>query len=599
MSSIFSAIKSKVSILDIVSYYATLKRVGGYWKCRCPFHHEKTASFTVSPHREIFYCFGCHAGGDAIAFIAKVERCTPLEAAKLIADRYNIEIADDIRAHAGADQQTEKEHFYRLYTLMTRWFHQNLAAYPEALKYVTSRGFTKTSIDRYAIGYFPGGQAGIKKCLQVAQKEHFLPQDLVQHNLLAQGKSALYSPLEERIIFPINDHLGRTCGFGGRIFEPHDQRPKYYNSRESEWFVKGSMLFGFDVARTAIQKLGTVFLVEGYTDCIAMAQYGFENTVATLGTACTVQHLRLLGRFAHTIYVLYDADQAGQQAVLRLTQWCWQANVELQVVCLPAKTDPASFLTAGGNMHELVEKAQDIFSFFISFSGTDFQQQPLSHKVTTAHKLLEIIAGVEDPLKQELLITQASQKLLLSIDTLRRAIDRLGEKQSSQDIQHGQANTGDLKELPTDPEDIDDPMIKMSTALIASLAHDTSLLTHEQYALLIDYLPEPFCAILAIMQGMLDRQTDSIDYRGQLFDSLTEEHRTYVARLVCEQDKPLDKELFQRLVMQLLRHIWKDIARSVQKRLANAQQMHNETEAQKIVQQFRELKRIFSTDGIV
>src|SRR5205085_2740721 len=141
--------------------------------------------------------------------------------------------------------------------------------------------------------------------------------DLVDCHILAQNKNLYYSPFEERILFPIKGPMGRVCGFGGRVYKKHDTRPKYYNTKESDFFIKGSLLFGFDEAKKAIQAAQSVFMVEGYTDCLAMVQHGFTNTVATLGTACTQNHLKLLSRHADLLYVLYDADAAGTQAILR------------------------------------------------------------------------------------------------------------------------------------------------------------------------------------------------------------------------------------------------------------------------------------------
>ena len=165
--------------------------------------------------------------------------------------------------------------------------------------------------------------------------------------ILSESKNALYSPFEDRIMFPITDNLGRFCGFGGRTFMPQDERPKYYNSKENNFFTKGSLIFGLNVAKRDIQHKEIVFVVEGYMDCIAMAQHGYTNTVATLGTACTLEHLKQLSRYASYVYVLYDGDAAGQSAILRLTELCWNVNMDLKVIRLPRQEDPASFLAKG------------------------------------------------------------------------------------------------------------------------------------------------------------------------------------------------------------------------------------------------------------
>src|SRR5579872_61857 len=354
---IFSFIKSRVTIWDVVNEYTTLKRAGSYWKSQCPFHHEKTASFTVSPDKEIFYCFGCHTGGDAISFIAQIENCSQLEAAHFLADRYNIDLPKNIEVSEGNAEQ--KKHYFDVCHLVAQWCHLQLKKNPSATAYLTERGISAQQIDDFMIGYFPTGLSAINAFVHDLKRSNILVDDLIHATILAQGKTVLYSPFEDRIIFPIKDHLGRFCAFGGRIFKPQDTRAKYYNSRENEYFTKGSLLFGLDLAKKSIQKEGFVFLVEGYTDCITMVQHGYQNTVATLGTACTIAHLKLLSRYTPYVYLLYDSDKAGQQAILRLTQLCWQASMELKVVQLPTGQDPASFLAAGNDLAPRIQSAQD------------------------------------------------------------------------------------------------------------------------------------------------------------------------------------------------------------------------------------------------
>ena len=253
-------------------------------------------------------------------------------------------------------------------------------------------------------------------------KQNVLVDDLLENHILARGKNILFSPFEERIIFPITDHLGRYCGFGGRIFKPNDSRPKYYNSHENDHFAKGHLLFGLDKAKKEIQKSGSAFLVEGYTDCIAMAEHGFANTVATLGTACTVDHLNALSRYAQQIYVLYDGDNAGQQAILRIGQLCWQASIDLKVICLPPAEDPASFLGKNLALEPLIQNAKDIFAFFIETIGTDFARKPLSEKLELTRRILEMIQKLDDPLKQDILLKNACTQLTIPFDSLKKEL---------------------------------------------------------------------------------------------------------------------------------------------------------------------------------
>src|SRR3990167_4037364 len=309
---LFSYIKQKTPILDVVSQYVSLKRAGMYWKSSCPFHAEKTASFTVSPHRDIFYCFGCHKGGDAIEFICAMEQCSPLEAAKFLAERHQIAIPQEL-ASPQQEQSTsrdEKKRYFELSRLVADWCHEQLKKHVPALRYIAQRGITEEQVDRFCLGYLPACATALKELIKCAHQQAFSVQELYDMHFIFENRGLAHSPFEQRILFPIQDHLGRFCGFGGRIFLPGDERPKYYNSHDTPYFQKGSLLFGMDKAKKSIQQQGYAFLVEGYTDCIAMVQHGQTNTVATLGTACTLEHLQLLSNHAEKVYVLYDGDSA-------------------------------------------------------------------------------------------------------------------------------------------------------------------------------------------------------------------------------------------------------------------------------------------------
>lgn len=421
---IFTHLKSHLSIGDVIGQYTTLKRAGLYLKGRCPFHHEKTASFTISPHIGIFYCFGCHETGDVIAFIAKVEQCSQIDAVRFLADRYGIELPDNEAWNKSSTTLDQKTHYEHICQAMAEWCHEQLAKTPLILQYLAKRGFNKLSVQTFLVGYLPGGPNAIKQLLFDMKKKNILAQDLLEANILSEGKIALYSPFEDRLLFPIKDALGRVCGFGGRTFKNNDARPKYYNSRESDFFSKGSLLFGLHEAKKTIQETGLVYLVEGYTDCIAMAQHGYSNTVATLGTACTMAHLKLLSRYAHHVSILYDSDAAGKQAILRLAQMCWQANMELQVITLPEGQDPAAFLAEQSNLAPYIAQAQDIFVFFIQSLGDNFSTKPLTQKMTIIRTLLETIKHVQDPLKQDILLQKASQHLEMPVSVLKNELAR-------------------------------------------------------------------------------------------------------------------------------------------------------------------------------
>lgn len=579
---LFNFIKANISILDVVSEYSSLKKAGLYWKGNCPFHNEKTASFTVSPHKEIFYCFGCNMGGDVISFIEKVENCSPIEAANHLVERYKLNPPANLKlTSSGETDSKERNQYYDLCKAVSAWAHSNLLKNPTLIGYLQKRGFSKESITSFSLGYFPAGLAAVKSLIAAMATQKFLPNDLLDANILSEGKTVLYSPFEDRLIFPIKDHLGRFCAFGGRIFKPNDERPKYYNSRENEFFQKGSILFGLDTAKKSIQDSESAFLVEGYTDCIAMVQYGYKNTIATLGTACTPEHLKQLARYAKSLYVLYDADKAGHNAMLRLTELCWQVSLELKVIYLPEKEDPASFLSKGGDLKPLIAKALDIFVFFIDSLGSEFTSKPLGEKIALIRKLVDIVHNIDDPLKREILLQKASKTLDMPLeamqDELERSFDR--KKPSEQRVEKAQNN--ELLEA-YNPQ-------KLEKMIFCAIINNMQLLNINNEKYLLEYLPSPLRDILKKLKYEKDAYA-GLDFL-QFFDKLNDKEKLYVSSLLLENEEETQPSAFEQLLLQLHKKNWKVIVHDVKKQLDQAKKEGDTQKVEKILQDFQTLKQ--------
>lgn len=577
---LFNYLKTRIAILDVASEYATLKKAGLYWKGQCPFHQEKTASFTVSPHKEIFYCFGCHVGGDVISFIARIEHCSQLEAAHHLIERYQIELPSTV-AHDIKSPNADDKQYYSICQHVAQWCNKQLHKSAAATSYLSKRGITQKSIADFCIGYFPGGLANVKQLAVDFAKQNILVADLLQTHILSQGKNVLFSPFEERIIFPITDHLGRFCGFGGRIFKEHDTRPKYYNSHENGHFTKGNLLFGFDKAKKEIQKEEAVFLVEGYTDCIAMVQHGFTHTVATLGTACTLEHLQTLARHAQHLYVLYDGDNAGHQAILRVGQLCWQASIDLKVVCLPDQEDPASFLTKGLNLAPFIEQARDFFTFFIETLGTGYSQKTLTKKLELARKVLAMIQQLDDTLKQEILLSQASTQLGLPLESLKKEL-RQAPATRKAPAQQAIPPAQVASKLP--PE-----TTTLENKIFFSILNNIQLLNKDNEEFLITYLPHPFCSILKKLQE--ERKKNAELGFIQFFELLDEQEQTYVSKTVLASQEEVTKSNFEQMVTQLQKKHWKTIVNEIKVKLELAKQSNNENEITQLMQKFNDLKK--------
>jgi len=420
---LFDWIKQQVSIVDVVGQYARLVRLGNYFKASCMFHSETDASFTVSPDKGIFYCFGCHATGDAIAFIAKIEHVGQVEAAQMIVARMGLVIPESLKKTFSMQDEQEKKDYFSACLFFEEWVSSQLAKAPHALQYLQSRGVTRELIASFSIGYMPSGNEVMNSLLRAAHAKGILAKHLIEAGVLIQNATSSYhSPYEERIIFPIHDTVGRCVGFGGRIFREGDVRPKYYNSRESDYFLKRHLLFGYHKAKNFFQKTERAFLVEGYLDLILVAGSGVGEVVATLGTACTPDQLKLLSRFVRKVFVIYDADKAGQKAMLRLAEMCWDVNLELYVISLPSGKDPAAFVQAGGEIAPLCDSAVDIFTFFVTSVSADFFKKTLSEKMEIGQRLAAVIARISNRFKQDLLLQQAARCLQVQEQSLRELV---------------------------------------------------------------------------------------------------------------------------------------------------------------------------------
>lgn len=593
--SLFVYVKDHLPILDVISEFVQLKPAGHYWKGPCPFHAEKDASFTVSPDKQIFYCFGCHASGDVIGFMSKVENMTQMEAAQHLVDRYSINVPEKLLQGAQASTQSkdEKERYFRTCKAISEWAARYLASQKAASTYLAERNINSQSIKNFIMGYFPSGVAAINGFLKDMNQAGILLKDLLEYGFLGEGRATLFSPFEERIIFPIKDSMGRFCGFGGRIFQPGDQRPKYYNSKESDGFDKGKLLFGFDLAKKAMQDQGVGFLVEGYMDCIMMVQYGYHNTVATLGTACTLEHLKILSRQIHTLFVLYDGDLAGQKAMLRLTELCWEVNLDLKVIVLPPGHDPASFLTHVGPLDQLISQACDIITFFINSTGANFAQKPLAHKLAVAEKIASVIAKLSNQFKQDLLLHHAASIIQMPFSSLKEL------------MLNTQARMPREKAL---PESIPAATENMETEDEAG-TEEIFLLEEKIFSVILNnlktpmemWIPEdvqPYFSTTGqyllqklnlFIKNIKQEDEKNISINGFL-ELLDEKHKQWAMRISMQHGSQSCQLTMDHLLVRFYKFHWQKIVKDTREQVVQAKQEHNTQKVQDVLERFAQLK---------
>jgi len=567
---LFDVLKEKINITDVVSKYLTLRRAGSYLKGKCPFHSEKTASFTVSPDKGIFYCFGCHIGGDAIAFIAKVESCSQIEAAKIIAKDYNIDLPESVESADTKDWFNAREYYIKICQLFETWCYQILLKRQDALNYLFSRGLSLDSVKLFKIGFCPSDSESLRSFLEYCKKNNMLIQDLIDAKLLLQAKNRYYFPFEGRIIFSIKDYLGRLFGFGGRAFEDLDNRAKYYNSHDNHYFKKGSLLFGLDLAKKFIQEKGELFLVEGYLDAVMMAQAGFRNTVATLGTACTQEHLSQIAQYADKVYITYDADKAGQNAVIRMVELCWNANLDLYVIKLPQGHDPASFIQEKGDFDTLIKQSLDIFDFILEDYGKDFGKCSFSEKIKLTKKVVELISKIKDNIKRHLLLKRASELFGIPVDMLKHEITALDthaltevKKMDRAEQEHQEPSLCAKTQIKHSNE-----ITLLEKNLFSAIIYNKGELDLEEEKFLIQFFGSPFKELLTKIHELKNSEVSDTASR---FSGLTEEERNLVSSLVIGAND--DKNTLNELLAQFYKKQWKLIVTKIKLKISQAQKM--------------------------
>lgn len=592
--SLFNFVKSHVSILEVVQEYVQVKRAGHYLKGPCPFHNETDASFTVSPDKGIFYCFGCHAGGDVVAFVAKAENIGAYEAATHLVETYSLEVPAELMQGSKEDRTKEaesKDRYFALCKAMAQWTHQALKNDDYAQKYCHDRGITPPMIDYFTIGYLPGGMRSVSRFLQAMQQKQILVKELVEYGIVIERKGMYFSPYEERILFPITDVLGRVCGFGGRVFKNNDERAKYYNSKDAAYFSKGKLLFGLSHGKKAMHEQGCAFLVEGYTDCVAMIEHGHYNTVATLGTACTIDHLKILSRHAKKLYVLYDGDAAGQKAILRIAEFCWEVNIDLEIILLPAKEDPASYLEKGGDLSSLIGQARDIFSFFIDSIGSESSGVHIAQKYETGKKLVALIANVRDRFKQDLLLQRAAVVMKVPYESLKELLHAIRQKNAKKSSSASKPTTKQESTLCVSSLER-----KILFAIINSMHGPTP------YSIPNDVTPYFSSDAQALLTtiGTIVKHCQAPDERfKQLAAQTKDEVGAWIHQSSMNGEGDITLEQFEQLLGTFRRKKWKEMVQDLKASLARAEQEQDEEKRQKLMETFLALRHKIEDKGLL
>lgn len=420
---IINQIKERVDIAQVVSDYVTLSRAGQNLKGLCPFHAEKTPSFTVSSSRQMFHCFGCGAGGNVFTFLMKIEGTDFPETVRELGRRTGIAVTEHQDAQATANQR-ERRRLEQLNEAAAAWFQRNLHD-PElgrqTADYLQARGIRPETVERFAIGVAPAGWDGLLKSLS---REGYTPAELARAGLVvareqgnrpAQDASGYYDRFRSRVMFPIHDLRKRVMAFGGRVLD--DGMPKYLNSPETPLFSKGRSLYAMERAREEAGRRNQLIIVEGYFDAIALHQAGITHTAATLGTALTPDHIRMLRRFVTKLVLLFDPDPAGVRAALRTLDLFVDSGIAVTVVSLPDGDDPDTFIRKQGPeaFLALQEQAPSLLDFAVDHSLRQAASGLVEDRIRSVDEILRTLQRTSHRIEKE--------------ECLRRVAERLGINQ--------------------------------------------------------------------------------------------------------------------------------------------------------------------------
>ncbi len=409
-------------MLQLVGETVELKRRGSDWWGCCPFHHEKSPSFHVNPTTGLWKCFGCGAGGDVFAYVMKRESLDFPDSIRYLAERAGIELSEERSGPRRGPRRTrvldclqEAEKYYN--TQLMRGRGDGPAA---GRRYLSGRGFGSDVCRRWGLGFAPGHGA----LTEHLRAQGFSRQELVSADLALEGQGGrLRDRFYDRVMFPIHDEQGRTIAFGGRVMT--DAKPKYLNTKETAVFSKGKHLFAFDRAKDSMVASGTCIVCEGYTDVIAMHEAGFTNAVATLGTALTMDHVKLIERFARKrIICMFDGDEAGQRAAERAVRYIDKTGVEMLCVVLPNNQDPMEFLRDHGAdaLRPILAAAQPLMDFVFGKRLAGYDLSVPGRRVAALDDMAQVLAPLADSMLMDGYATQLADMLGFDVDRVRQVI---------------------------------------------------------------------------------------------------------------------------------------------------------------------------------
>lgn len=570
---VIEEIRSRNDIADVIGSYISLKIAGARFKALCPFHKEKSPSFTVSPERQIYHCFGCGAGGDVIRFIQEYEKVDFMVALQMLADRAGMDLSFE---EGGSRGGVDKRALFNIHEEVAQLYHRILLEHPEGeagRAYLATRKLKEQSVTDFQIGFAPDRFDALEKW---AQKKKIPFELMEQAGLMARSeRGSVYDRFRKRLMFPIRDEAGRVIGFSGRLIDPDDRGGKYVNSPETPLFHKSRVLFAIDKARRAMADSRTAIVVEGQLDAIRCHEAGITNVVASQGTALTHDHARMVRRYADEVVLLLDADAAGQKAALKSSEEFVAEELSVRVASLPDGDDPDSLILTQGPeaVRKRVSEAVSALDFLIDVMAKKEDLRNDAGLMRAARAVQGLIASSPGAVQRDRMLQRAADRLGLSPSALRRDLSRKEQR------------TAPIKKEELPPA----PKLKKHPEHEVLLAQKLLLYTEDVYPVVADHLPldfltDPDCRLL--IELMLDHSGEPLI---DLVPSDRKEAQRLSSRIQVEESKLRGRDIdpagaAQDIIMGLWRH-------TLTKRRRSLQAAGRAEEAQEMTRQLYQLKQ--------
>ena len=427
---IIDQVQQRTNIVEIISNYLPLKRSGSNFKTLCPFHHEKTPSFMVNPSKQIWHCFGCGLGGNVFSFVMKYENLEFPQAIRLLGKNAGVAVPEF--SSQTTVQRSLNKNIYRINELAANYFHNNLLNQQKgksARHYLRKREIADEIVDKFRLGFSLNLWDGfLRFARSKGEKEEFLSQAGM---IIPRREGGFYDRFRNRLIFPIFDLQERVIGFGGRVL--NEDLPKYINSPETVLFNKGRCLYGLNLAKEQFRGKKYIIVVEGYMDNITLYRAGIRNTVATLGTALTSEHARMLKRYVPTIVIIYDADRAGENASLRGLDILIEEGLRVRIVRLPEGSDPDSYLISKGkeDFEKKIKQSQDLFGYKLDFLIAKYGTDKLEEQAEIIAEMLPTIARVDNAVLRSGYVRQLAKRLSVNENSILLELKKIKDKKFS------------------------------------------------------------------------------------------------------------------------------------------------------------------------